>query len=183
MDVPHFCAQTFLRPMNECTATDHVIFSWCIYISFHGNLLPLAWIWVVIPHSLIRASLDTGGGQPVGWACFWVSWSWFHLGSTDVTGSPSCYQGIDKAKGTQVDIQSEGKASSDCTTMYKILWKSPDHMTLLGLWYSLWQKLRLMMWQNVSNYLCLNTGGAFDCAWLLWWSAVKYQKMQHNLVL
>ena len=26
----------------ECTATDHVIFSRCIYISFHGNLLPLA---------------------------------------------------------------------------------------------------------------------------------------------
>ena len=44
----------------ECTATDHVIFSRCIYISFHGNLFPLAWIWVVIPHSLIRASLDTG---------------------------------------------------------------------------------------------------------------------------
>ena len=26
----------------ECTATDHMIFSRCIYTSFHGNLLPLA---------------------------------------------------------------------------------------------------------------------------------------------
>ena len=27
MDVPHFCAWTFLRPVIECTATDHMIFS------------------------------------------------------------------------------------------------------------------------------------------------------------
>ena len=51
---------THINCHKLCTATDHVIFSWCIYISFHGNLLPLAWIWVVIPHSLFWASLDSG---------------------------------------------------------------------------------------------------------------------------
>ena len=65
-DVPHFLrtdlshAHGPFETMIECTATNHMIFSWCIYTSFHGNLLPLAWIWVVIPHSLIQASLDTG---------------------------------------------------------------------------------------------------------------------------
>ena len=42
-----------------------------------------------------------------------------------------------EAGGTQVDIQSEEKSSSDCMTIYKLLRKSPDHMTLLGMWYSL----------------------------------------------
>ena len=48
MDIPHFCAWTFPTCMDlfetviECTATDHVIFSRCIYTSFHGNLLALA---------------------------------------------------------------------------------------------------------------------------------------------
>ena len=32
-------------------------------------------------------------------------------------GSPSRYQGVGEAGGTQVDIQSEEKASSDCTTI------------------------------------------------------------------
>ena len=47
-DVPHFCAWAFptrtdlFETVIECTATDHVIFSQCIYISLHGNLLPLA---------------------------------------------------------------------------------------------------------------------------------------------
>ena len=50
-------------------------------------------------------------------------------------GSPSHYQGVDKAGGTQVDIQSEEKASSDCTTIYKVVWKLLDHMTFLGTWY------------------------------------------------
>ena len=36
------CTQTFSRSMIECTATDHVIFSCCIYTNFHGNLFPLA---------------------------------------------------------------------------------------------------------------------------------------------
>ena len=49
--------------------------------------------------------------------------------------SPSCYQGVGKARGTQVDIQSEEKASSDCTTIYKVDRKLPDHVTLLGMWY------------------------------------------------
>ena len=50
--------------------------------------------------------------------------------------SPSHYQEVDKARGTQVDIQSEEKSSSDCVTIYKLLQKSPDHVTLLGPWYS-----------------------------------------------
>ena len=50
-------------------------------------------------------------------------------------GSPSRYQGVGEAGGTQVDIQSEEKASSDCTTIYKFDWKLPDHMTLSGTWY------------------------------------------------
>ena len=49
--------------------------------------------------------------------------------------SPSHYQGVDKAGGTQVDIQSEEKASSECTTIYKLIQKLPDHVTLLGMWY------------------------------------------------
>ena len=57
---PTLCAWTFSRSVIECTATDHMNFSHCIYTSFHGNLFPLAWIWVVIPHSLTWASLDTG---------------------------------------------------------------------------------------------------------------------------
>ena len=56
---PTFCAWTFSRSMIECTATNHVIFSCHIYTSFHGNLFPLAWIWVVTPHNLTWASLDT----------------------------------------------------------------------------------------------------------------------------
>ena len=56
---PTLLRTDLFKTVIECTATDHVIFSWCIYISFHGNLLPLAWIWVVIPHSLFRASLDS----------------------------------------------------------------------------------------------------------------------------
>ena len=35
------CMDVF-ETVIECTATDHMIFSQCIYISFHGNLLPLA---------------------------------------------------------------------------------------------------------------------------------------------
>ena len=35
-------ARTFFRSVIECTATGHVIFSRCIYTSFHGNLVPLA---------------------------------------------------------------------------------------------------------------------------------------------
>ena len=50
-------------------------------------------------------------------------------------GSPSCYQGVDQARGTQVDIQSEEKASSDCMTIYKVVRKLPDHVTLSGTWY------------------------------------------------
>ena len=53
------CTDLF-KTVIECTATNHMIFSQCIYTSFHGNLLPLAWIWVVIPHSLFWASLDSG---------------------------------------------------------------------------------------------------------------------------
>ena len=33
-------------------------------------------------------------------------------------GSPSHYQGVGKVGGTQVDIQSEEKSSSDCMTIY-----------------------------------------------------------------
>ena len=57
---PTLLRTDLFKTVIECTATDHMIFSWCIYTSFHGNLLPLAWIWVVIPHSLFRASLDSG---------------------------------------------------------------------------------------------------------------------------
>ena len=39
-DLSH--AHGLFETVIECTATDHVIFSRCIYISFHGNLLPLA---------------------------------------------------------------------------------------------------------------------------------------------
>ena len=50
-------------------------------------------------------------------------------------GSPSRYQGVGEAGGTQVDIQSEEKASSDCTTIYNLIRKLLDHMTLSGTWY------------------------------------------------
>ena len=49
--------------------------------------------------------------------------------------SPSHYQGVGKARGTQVDIQSEEKSSSDCMTIYKVVQKLPDHVTLSGTWY------------------------------------------------
>ena len=62
-------------------------------------------------------------------------------GVTVRISSPSCYQGVDKARGTQVDIQSEEKASSDCTTIYKVVRKLPDHVTLSGTWYGPWQKV------------------------------------------
>ena len=51
--------------------------------------------------------------------------------------SPSHYQGVGEAGGTQVDIQSEEKSSSDCMTIYKFDRKLPDHVTLLGTWYGL----------------------------------------------
>ena len=61
------------------------------------------------------------------------------VGSTSLLSvrisSPSHYQRVDKAEGTQVDIQSEEKASSDCTTIYKLIRKLLDHVTLLGTWY------------------------------------------------
>ena len=54
-------------------------------------------------------------------------------------GSPSRYQEVGEAGGTQVDIQSEEKASSDCTTIYKVVRKLPDHVTISGTWYGPWQ--------------------------------------------
>ena len=39
---PTLLRTDLFKTVNECTATDHVIFSQCIYISLHGNLLPLA---------------------------------------------------------------------------------------------------------------------------------------------
>ena len=50
-------------------------------------------------------------------------------------GSPSHYQGVGEAGGTQVDIQSEEKASLDCMTIYNLIRKLPDHVTLSGMWY------------------------------------------------
>ena len=39
---PTLLRTDLFETMIECTATNHMIFSRCIYISFHGNLLPLA---------------------------------------------------------------------------------------------------------------------------------------------
>ena len=65
-----------------------------------------------------------------------VSWFLVHSTMTHIVriSSPSCYQGVGKAEGTQVDIQSEEKSSSDCVTIYR---KLLDHVTLSGTWYSL----------------------------------------------
>ena len=65
-----------------------------------------------------------------------LEWSPSLLSQCVRIGSPSRYQGVGKARGTQVDIQSEEKASSDCTTIYKLIRKLPDHVTLSGMWYS-----------------------------------------------
>ena len=56
---------------------------------------------------------------------------WFETEYTVRISSPSHYQGVGKARGTQVDIQSEEKSSSDCVTIYKLIQKLLDHMTLL----------------------------------------------------
>ena len=56
----HIHAQTFSRSVIECTATDHMIFSHYIYISFYGNLFPLAWILYVTLLRLVLSDSDTG---------------------------------------------------------------------------------------------------------------------------
>ena len=74
MDISHTHG-CFQRSVIECTATNHVIFSCCIYTSFHGNLFPWAWIWYVTPPKTCPEWLRYQWlrGQPVGWAHIWDS--------------------------------------------------------------------------------------------------------------
>ena len=56
---PFPCTQTFSRSVIECTATNHVIFSWCIYASFHGNIQTPSQSSRVIRSQFIRIGAGT----------------------------------------------------------------------------------------------------------------------------